>query len=289
MTNIKWYVTLSDNDYNIIENANNMLNDNHMFEFEKLLKRDSNSSYNMQNTLYLQIPNLIIPINEGEKHIQILFSGGNESGQWICTYYDGIRIYIFDSINAGLLNEQQILYLSRLLIVENEWNYLLRNKAGKFQNGEINSFHLKTLSSNNVNQNLSTKYFEMKHSPNEESMKKRLFNISNGNNNDNNVNKDSSIEYSEIKQPLKKDDDCKRLRLERERERKRKARIEETVEQKIIILENDRLRKRHYKEKETNVEKKERQEKNLACKKKKLSIETEDEKKYLKKRICCAR
>lgn len=61
----------------------------------------------MRDTLIIQMPHFIQPINKVEKHIQILFSGNAKGGHWICSYYDGLRIYIYDSVNAGCLNVQQ--------------------------------------------------------------------------------------------------------------------------------------------------------------------------------------
>ncbi|XP_051157417.1 uncharacterized protein LOC127279225 [Leptopilina boulardi] len=40
--------------------------------------------------------------------------GSCSLGHWICTYYDGLRLYIYDILNKGCLNEDQIKYLERL-------------------------------------------------------------------------------------------------------------------------------------------------------------------------------
>ncbi|XP_043481310.1 uncharacterized protein LOC122510603 [Leptopilina heterotoma] len=114
MSNKEEKVYLSDKDHTVLHTEGEMLNDNHITKFEKLLRRESNLAFNMQSTLYLITPEFIIPIDKNQKHIQILFSGACKSGQWICTYYDGLRLYIYNSLNKGYLNEDQKKYLLRL-------------------------------------------------------------------------------------------------------------------------------------------------------------------------------
>lgn len=91
-----------------------MLDDIHIHEFQKILERESKLILSMQSTLLLQTPDLIKAIKVGEKHIQILFNGSKTAGHWICSYYDGQMVYIYDSLNTGRLNQDQFSYLSRL-------------------------------------------------------------------------------------------------------------------------------------------------------------------------------
>lgn len=114
MANIELNVDLSDADYKRIVTNGCMLNDNHIYEFQKLLKRTSNNGFNVQSTLYVHILDFITPIDKNKKHIQILFSGSEDRGHWICSYYDKIWLYIYDSLNRGFLVEDEIEYLLRL-------------------------------------------------------------------------------------------------------------------------------------------------------------------------------
>lgn len=54
-------------------------------------------------------PEYITPIQEGVPNIQILYGGeftGDTIGHWICTYYDGNILHIYDSLNYGKINYQ---------------------------------------------------------------------------------------------------------------------------------------------------------------------------------------
>lgn len=52
----------------------------------------------MQHTTYLNQLDEIIPIDKNKKYIQILFSGKFKNGHWVCSYYNGKYINIYDSI-----------------------------------------------------------------------------------------------------------------------------------------------------------------------------------------------
>ena len=68
----------------------------------------------MQNSAYLQMLDEITAIDKKQKHIQILFSGSPALGHWICTYYDSKNRYVYDSLNAKCLNEDQEKFLKML-------------------------------------------------------------------------------------------------------------------------------------------------------------------------------
>ena len=76
------------------------------------------SHYQHQNTMFLQFPHRIKEIQKEKSNLKILYSGPTESskyiGHWICTYYDGTKINIYDSMNSGILNNQQNLFLNKL-------------------------------------------------------------------------------------------------------------------------------------------------------------------------------
>ncbi|XP_078051957.1 uncharacterized protein LOC144478110 isoform X2 [Augochlora pura] len=48
-------------------------------------------------------------------NIQILFSGtSNIDGHWVCSYYDGESIFIYDSLNTKWLHNDQEVFLRKL-------------------------------------------------------------------------------------------------------------------------------------------------------------------------------
>lgn len=328
------YITVCIKDYEILKTYGRMLNDNHMYKFEELLRIQSNFVFNMQSTLFVQIPQLIVPIREGQRHIQILFSGLANAGHWICTYYDGVRLNVFDSLNARRLTDDQKSYLSRLFPfhpqvvfvdvdqqppgsvecgvyaiafatsiffneMSNNVNYKTRDNAMRnhlekiFKDNRLTPFpsvrasnirHLIVENSffkdrvqidkpnsfcfskippcNNVKRVLSDEHLNIKNSLNVESEKKKLrVTIDN-------VKNVSLVKHSETEHSLDEQNYKKILRAMKAKERMKNARREETDEHKIIRKENDRLNKRHSKDIEMEVKKRERQQRNLICKKK---------------------
>lgn len=86
-----------------------MLTDMHMFQFMKLIPQ-----FNMQETIFLQNLFNIEPVRNNEIFIQILFCGSSEIGHWICVWYDGEILHVYDSLN-GVLNDDHKKYLHCLL------------------------------------------------------------------------------------------------------------------------------------------------------------------------------
>ena len=68
----------------------------------------------MQPTIFLQQPYNIKPVEHDAEYIQILFTGQNECGHWICMYYCNDIIHIYDSFNQKCLTEDQMIYINRL-------------------------------------------------------------------------------------------------------------------------------------------------------------------------------
>lgn len=91
---------------------NSMLTDTHITEFNRILQSQSN--FSMQSTLFLQLPFLINPVPLDQEYIQILFSGNNNHGHWICIYYSNYIIHVYDSLNQHSLNDDQIKYIRKL-------------------------------------------------------------------------------------------------------------------------------------------------------------------------------
>lgn len=87
-----------------------MLNDLHIFEFMKFV-----TFLNMQATTLLDALEVIESNPEGREFVQILFSGPNNAGHWICVWYDVqfnvLRIY--DSLNLGLHKDHKK-FISRI-------------------------------------------------------------------------------------------------------------------------------------------------------------------------------
>ena len=86
-----------------------MLNDEHILEFNNILKNCS--SFNIQSSLLVQKPyNIIsIPID-----CQLLFLGNSEKSHWICIYYSNNIIHIYDSLNVTCLKEEDKVFINRL-------------------------------------------------------------------------------------------------------------------------------------------------------------------------------
>lgn len=91
---------------------NIMLTDSHITEFIKILQ--SHTSFEMQSPLFLQLPFNIKPVQLNKKYLQILFSGNNKHGHWICIYYNDYVIHVYDSINQHSLHADHEKYLRHL-------------------------------------------------------------------------------------------------------------------------------------------------------------------------------
>ncbi|XP_066600006.1 putative autophagy-related protein 11 [Prorops nasuta] len=99
----------------IIKNGQ-WLEDEHMDHFFYILKSCSN--YNPRNTLLVQIPDNNESVQKNVKHIQILHScddfKSNQGGHWVCSFYDGKSIYIYDSLNRKSLHAHHEIFLKKL-------------------------------------------------------------------------------------------------------------------------------------------------------------------------------
>lgn len=56
----------------------------------------------------------IEPVSCHEKHIEILDVSENQNGHWVCSFYDGNKVFIYDSLNSKLLNENCNVFLKKL-------------------------------------------------------------------------------------------------------------------------------------------------------------------------------
>ena len=81
---------------------NSMLTDELIFKFNRILKSHTHQ-FSMQPTIFLQRPYNIKPVQRNFEYIQILFTGSNECGHWICMYYCNDIIHIYDSFNQNCL------------------------------------------------------------------------------------------------------------------------------------------------------------------------------------------
>ena len=93
---------------------NGYLEDIHIDFFGEIIKRHTN--FRPQSVLLVDNTTLIEPISEGSKHLQLLYSldAGSRIGHWICSYYDGEIINIYDSMNFKHLHPLHENYLKAL-------------------------------------------------------------------------------------------------------------------------------------------------------------------------------
>lgn len=68
----------------------------------------------MQHPILLQMPYNIQPVRLDQKYIQILFSGNENFGHWICIFYNENVIHVYDSSNNKGLHDDHKIYLNRL-------------------------------------------------------------------------------------------------------------------------------------------------------------------------------
>ena len=101
-----------ENFYSIIDlddsSPRSMLTDLHMHKFMELVP-----NLHMQSTLLLQSLINIEQNPSGRQFVQILFRGPINLGHWICVWYNGDVLHIFDSLNEGLQDDHKK-YISRL-------------------------------------------------------------------------------------------------------------------------------------------------------------------------------
>lgn len=101
--------SLNENYLDMISQGNKLI-DQHIYHFKELLSICSD--YNHRDTLYLQKLENIEPVAPTNKHIQILYSG--ISKHWTCSFYDSKQVFIYDSLNKGELDNDQLVFLQRL-------------------------------------------------------------------------------------------------------------------------------------------------------------------------------
>jgi len=87
------------------------LTDLHVNHLQRLLQ--SCSDYRPVDTLLIQRLDLIQPVPNNKKHIQILHNslGG---GHWVCSFYDTRNIFIYDSLNNKRLHKDCEQFLTKL-------------------------------------------------------------------------------------------------------------------------------------------------------------------------------
>ena len=89
-----------------------MLNDEHILEFNNILKNCS--SFNIQSSLLVQKPYNITSIPINCEYVQLLFSGNSWKGHWIRMYYSNNIIHIYDIHNVKCLKEEDKVFINRL-------------------------------------------------------------------------------------------------------------------------------------------------------------------------------
>ena len=92
--------------------SSSQLNDNHIFEFNKILK--TYTKFDMQCTINMRRLSNIKPVDINNDFIQLLFSGSSENGHWICIWYTNFVIHVFDSLNKHSLDNDHIIVLNRM-------------------------------------------------------------------------------------------------------------------------------------------------------------------------------
>ena len=108
-------ITLTNEEKMILCTEGTLLNDSHINKFAYLL--NSQFSFKHQDVLYLQCTKYIKEIQEDTPNIQILYSGnlGAEViGHWICSYYDGEILHIYDSAHFNSLMTEHKAYINKL-------------------------------------------------------------------------------------------------------------------------------------------------------------------------------
>jgi len=84
-----------------------------MEHFEHLVQTYSN--YRPVETWRIQCLDMIQPVSENTKHIQILHSSSDSSDRhWVCSYYDTKNIFIYDSLNNKKLHRHHEQFLRKL-------------------------------------------------------------------------------------------------------------------------------------------------------------------------------
>ncbi|KAJ8671561.1 hypothetical protein QAD02_002820 [Eretmocerus hayati] len=92
-------------------------NDNHVYKFHQLVRHFT--MFNPRETLYIDHPERVTPISETDKHIQLVHCCAGDcpkcsGGHWICFYYDGASIFIYDSLNSKKLYKNSERFLRAL-------------------------------------------------------------------------------------------------------------------------------------------------------------------------------
>ena len=97
--------------WNVLNRSGNdpagMLNDDHMSVLMNLIP-----TLNMQDTIFFQALFNIQPVNVNNHVVQILFSGHIKAGHWICVWFDGSCLRVYDSLGNELnIDHKRYLYL----------------------------------------------------------------------------------------------------------------------------------------------------------------------------------
>ncbi|KAJ8669536.1 hypothetical protein QAD02_000795 [Eretmocerus hayati] len=108
--------TLTEIDKQLLLDGSN-LTDNHVYKFHELIK--NSTSISPRESLLINNPHRIKPISQNEKHFQIVHCCADNcqkciGGHWICFYYDGESIFIYDSLNHKSLYKNTETFLRAL-------------------------------------------------------------------------------------------------------------------------------------------------------------------------------
>jgi hypothetical protein len=108
--------SLNQKNFEELKKSDICLTDIHIDFFNSMLQHFT--CFFPQSTLLIQIPNHIKRHKRRTPNIQILFdrqtSSDSEIGHWICTYYDGEVVHIFDSMNYNRISPAELIYLEKL-------------------------------------------------------------------------------------------------------------------------------------------------------------------------------
>src|SRR5277367_426181 len=91
------------------------LGDDHMNKFGQILS--SKTDFRPRDVLLIQLLDAIEPVSPTSPHIQLLSGTIKQVGEithWICTFYDGAVIHVYDSLNNRYLSPVQHEFLRRL-------------------------------------------------------------------------------------------------------------------------------------------------------------------------------
>lgn len=111
---------LSSMEMDVILSEGKELTDIIINRFGELFKHILDEAYHHHQDVLFSCPNLIkyiTAVPKNKKNIQILYGGstdGSTIGHWICTFFDGNTIYVYNSLKSMNLFQNQLSYLEAL-------------------------------------------------------------------------------------------------------------------------------------------------------------------------------